>query len=408
MRIYNNIILFGLVITTLFSCTISTAPLKILAVEQLDGAPRSESGYELGVSAQFAGMLGGHIAIAGGCNFPGIPAAEGGAKRFYKGVYIADTIVEDWLLKWRKVGELLAPSAYGVAIPIDGKIVIIGGSDGKSSLSSVYSISLTQNDSITVDSLPSLPYTMDNMAGAIIDSVIFLVGGNVGGVPSNKMISLDLDSLQFGWRAEEPFPYEARTQLQLVACSNDGFDDGSRDDDALYLFGGFAYYGANKKPTLSTSSLCYSLNSRKWSSVATPISSDSVAVSLGGGCSVALGGGFILSVGGVNKDIFERALLTDWRFSQATISGDIYNIDSLKAIKNEYLMKSATWYEFNDKAMLYDTKSDKWFDLGSHNSLARAGAAIVNDKGLIYNIGGELKPGVRSPKTSKITLGSNN
>ena len=40
-----------------------------------------------GVSAPFAGVVGEKIVVIGGCNFPGVPAAEGGQKLFYGNVY---------------------------------------------------------------------------------------------------------------------------------------------------------------------------------------------------------------------------------------------------------------------------------------------------------------------------------
>ena len=36
-----------------------------------------------GVSAPFSGVVGDKIVVIGGCNFPDVPAAEGGSKRYY-------------------------------------------------------------------------------------------------------------------------------------------------------------------------------------------------------------------------------------------------------------------------------------------------------------------------------------
>ena len=40
-----------------------------------------------GVSAPFAGFAGSTLIVAGGCNFPDKPAAEGGKKVYYAQVY---------------------------------------------------------------------------------------------------------------------------------------------------------------------------------------------------------------------------------------------------------------------------------------------------------------------------------
>ena len=52
------------------------------AVEYRVLSPLDVGGGE-GVSAPFAGIIGNHLVVAGGCNFPDLPAAEGGAKKFY-------------------------------------------------------------------------------------------------------------------------------------------------------------------------------------------------------------------------------------------------------------------------------------------------------------------------------------
>ena len=51
------------------------------------GAP-ADTAYRKGVSAAFAGLIGDHLVLAGGCNVPDRPAADGGAKRYYDDVYV--------------------------------------------------------------------------------------------------------------------------------------------------------------------------------------------------------------------------------------------------------------------------------------------------------------------------------
>ena len=50
-------------------------------------------GYPLpkGVSAPFAGFIGDWLVVAGGCNFPDIPASEGGKKVYYPGICTGHT-----------------------------------------------------------------------------------------------------------------------------------------------------------------------------------------------------------------------------------------------------------------------------------------------------------------------------
>ncbi len=92
------------------------------------------------MSAAYAGILNDKLILAGGCNFPDVPAAEGGKKRFYKGVYMAD-IKSDNISEWKKIGDLPQNSAYGDAVNYNNKIIIAGGQNESSALRSVFTIS---------------------------------------------------------------------------------------------------------------------------------------------------------------------------------------------------------------------------------------------------------------------------
>lgn len=82
--------------------------------------------YAKGVSASFAGCIDDMLLLAGGANFPDIPAEKGGSKMYYKDVYAA-SIAEDTLLSWQKVGELPQPIAYGFSVSTPEGVVCVGG-----------------------------------------------------------------------------------------------------------------------------------------------------------------------------------------------------------------------------------------------------------------------------------------
>ena len=138
-----------------------------ISVQKMTGFPEGEPGFSLGVSACYAGIYQGELLIAGGCNFPETPAAEGGKKKFYQGIYAADASA-DSVFVWRKVGQLPVAAAYGVSVSTPRGIVCVGGSNENGSLSTVYRLSLSDDkQAVIVDTLPSLPCTMDNMSGSV-------------------------------------------------------------------------------------------------------------------------------------------------------------------------------------------------------------------------------------------------
>lgn len=346
-------------------------------LNQTTGFPSHEEGMENGVSACYAGALGGKLIMAGGCNFPDVPASEGGKKKFYKGIYAAD-ITADSVLNWRKVGELPFASAYGVAAVYNDRLICAGGTDGARSLTDVFSVRLNEDGrSAIIDSLPSLPESLDNFCGTVTGRFLLLAGGNRKGVPSNTFWCLDLEDNEAGWAELPSFPGEARTQ---AVCAAEAQNDGYR----FYIWGGFAAASAGNEASLSTDGYCYSSDTKQWTAVAAPCDENGEALSVGGGTAVTVDNRWVLCTGGVNKDIF---------------------LSALRAPMEGYMLHEPEWYKFNDRLMVYDMKEDAWNTVIRSSHLARAGAVLVsggNDS--FYNINGELKPGIRTPEITRIWL----
>ena len=86
--------------------------------------PALQASAGQGVAAPFAGTLGdGTIVVAGGCNFPDRPAAQGGAKRFYDEVWTRSADAQ----QWQVAGRLPYPAAYGMSVSVGDGVVCIGG-----------------------------------------------------------------------------------------------------------------------------------------------------------------------------------------------------------------------------------------------------------------------------------------
>lgn len=131
----------------------------------------------------------------------------------------------DTAFEWKKIGQLPQAAAYGVTISTEKGLICVGGTTATHSLSDVFLLSL-QKDTLKRDTLPSLPVTMDNMAGALVGHSLYIVGGNVNGIPSSAMYMLDLLDLSGGWKRETDIPGEPRVQPVCVA-----------QDGKLYVWG---------------------------------------------------------------------------------------------------------------------------------------------------------------------------
>lgn len=277
----------------------------------------------------------------------------------------------DTAFEWKKIGQLSQAAAYGVTISTEKGLICVGGTTATHSLSDVFLLSL-QKDTLKRETLPSLPVTMDNMAGALVGHSLYIVGGNVNGIPSSAMYMLDLSDLSGGWKRETDIPGEPRVQPVCVA-----------QDGKLYVWGGFAPAVEGHQASLSVDGYMYSPETKEWSSVATPYDAEGNEISLGGGMGTSFGEGMILCAGGVDKDIFLKAL-------QGIYAG------------KEYLSHPVEWYRFNRNLLLYHPQTDKWTTLGEYEQGARAGAVIVSQDGFHYIINGELKPGIRTNEINRI------
>ena len=184
-----------------------------------------------GVAAPFAGVLGNDLVVAGGCNFPEIPAAEGGAKRFYAEIFALDLSDPHG---WLKLGELPKPLAYGATVAVPEGLVCIGGtSDGKTSESAVYLLTSQNLKTSKPQSLPSLPIGLDQHAAVYDNGTIYVAGGQIDGKPNRSIFALEYGKNAKKWvEMFQTTDDEARLQPCLVVQNGEIGQE-------LYLFGGF-------------------------------------------------------------------------------------------------------------------------------------------------------------------------
>lgn len=339
----------------------------VYVTEKAYDVPTFEKGYEHGVSAMYAAATENALYIAGGCNFPDTPAAEGGNKVYYKGIY---RIATDGKGEWEMVGELPEASAYGVSLQSAERWIIAGGMNSDGASASVYSIDLA---TMQTDTLPPLPCTVDNAAGAIAGSTIYITGGN--GTAGNRMFALDMQN-GTQWNELPAMPSQPRVQPICAATGN-----------AIYVWGGFSPATDEHEAVVHTDGVKYDISTGEWQQIGNIVADDKT-ITLSGGTAVAINDSIIIAAGSVDKDIFLDA-----------ISGR-YEL----VAKSDYMYKPAEWYRFNSRLMQYNTESSEWRVLSTDSRHARAGALLVRQNNSLYLVCGELKPGIRSQEISRISI----
>ncbi|MDE7024600.1 MAG: cyclically-permuted mutarotase family protein, partial [Paramuribaculum sp.] len=215
---------------------------------EVDNAPiyAMEQGIEAGLSGCFAAPANSRLVIAGGCNFPGDPFAPGATKKFYKGIYTADTAQ----MLWQLAGELPEPMAYGATAITPKGIALIGGTSPTAALATCYLLTF-DNEHPQLTSLPQLPQPIDNAYAAAIGNKVYIAGGNINGTPSRSLFMLNLDSETPQWQKLGDMPGNPRVQPVMASGVN------AKGETCLYIFGGFAGRHGKNEPTLELNGLCY-------------------------------------------------------------------------------------------------------------------------------------------------------
>ncbi|MCK7555501.1 galactose oxidase [Chitinophaga sedimenti] len=126
-----------------------------------------------GFAGSFAGVAGNALLVAGGANFPnGGTPWNGGKKTWYDKVFVLDR--PDG--QWKEAGQLPRPLGYGVSVSTAAGLICIGGSNADGHYSDVFRLKWAEGV-LSVDTLPSLPATLANTCGAMVDSCIYVAGG---------------------------------------------------------------------------------------------------------------------------------------------------------------------------------------------------------------------------------------
>lgn len=377
-----------------FSCNgeYGVNAVKVSALPELYVFERN--GHKEGVSAAFGGVLEDAILVAGGCNFPGIPAADGGAKVYYNQIYVLRD-PENPGAKWQEVGRLPVEVANGASVSLPEGVVCIGGCNVDGSFREVWLLKWdTERERVIVDTLPALPFAMDNMGAATDGKNIYVAGGNCNGKPLNRCFVLHgLESQT--WEELPAFPGTAR--LQPVGVVQDG---------KFFLMGGFQPVWNGEESVLGSQGLVFSPITNQWSELSELIpQGEQESRALIGAAGVALNGGKIVFLGGVNREVFKRAVDMPVLQKRTEMEGRMTELAALKQEQAMYLKREVDWYHFNGQLLFYDSRKDTWTSVGEWPELARAGAVVVYYRGRLVVINGETKPGIRSTGVYRVDLG---
>ena len=330
---------------------IGLAACKTETMKVTELKPIPDAAYAKGVSAPFCGVVGDVLVVAGGANFPDKSLLEGGAKRVYADIWACEA--GDWV----HAGVLPDSTAYGATFAVDGALILAGGNVCGVTTDKVYELKLQEGKAV-LRALPPLPVPMEQGGWTRDGDKLYLVGG----VGTTGVYACTVGAYEWTKVADLPEPL-----VQPVAFASGG---------KLYVWGGF------NPETLEVSDKGIVLEGGAWRATA-PIPDEGTFV---GATGATLPDGRLAVVGGVNRAIFARAL------------------HNTPEDRIPYLSKEPAEYQFRQAVYTFDPVTETWAQPGSVPACALAGPGVAAfGANALYVAGGELKPGVRSPKIFALT-----
>ena len=212
-----------------------------------------------------------------------------------------------------------------------------------------------------VEELPAMPIAMDNSTGALQGDSLVVFSDRI-------LYSLNLADVQQGWK------FRTKTSAQRLQPVS-GFVGGD-----FCVWGGYKQKTDEAEASLSSDGMRFH-NDSIIAIDGPRHPTHQEKLSLCGAAAVNLNADMVVVMGGVDNDIFLHAL---------------------NSPAPDYLTHPSEWYRFSPWLFSYGRKG--WNPVGQSRHVARAGASLVAHKGILYLIGGELKPGIRVPSVCRITI----
>lgn len=321
--------------------------------------------YAEGVAGAFSGIVGNKLILAGGYNYPQNTIHNMAEKQYFKDIFLSEVSSSPKKLSWKKMGELTEELANGAAVTTDTALYLIGGSNKNGAKATCIEIKPVAN-SLKCETISWLPVTVSDSGAACIDDYLYVVGGIQNGKPSNDVYRMNLKGDRKKWEKLPPVPEDSRIQ-PIVATQKD-----ASGKTLLYVWAGFSGWG--NSADLICGGYKYNPNTNQWLGLGAPLKNEK-RVYLGGGNALPLGEDKIIAFGGFNYEVLRNSLVKP---------------------DAEYNAHAPEWYKHNQEVYCFDTKTNKWSNIGELPALGTVHAGSAKFGNNIYNISGEIKPGTNT------------
>lgn len=336
-----------------------------------------------GLAGAMGGLHNGALLVAGGSNFPDRMPWHGGRKKYWRDIYVLLEESPQAKFRWfERTFKLPFPLAYGASAASEEGILLIGGENAQGIQSTVY---MLQWDAIKMDvslqPMPSLPIPLTNSSAAVINNVVFVVGGETTDGVSDALFSLDLASPD-GWKELAPLPL-ALSHAVAVSQSNG-------DYSCLYVVGGRTGNPSGVSE-LHASTFRFDPRKNAWDRMSDISDGVRTTTTLSAATGLAIGVSHILVFGGDKGDVFKRIQNYNARIASSQ------NPKAKQELQKEKERLLTAHPGFSRDVFLFNTVTDEWTSIGAMPAAhVTTFAAQWGNNILIPS--GEIKPGIRTPQ----------
>ncbi|UCX05735.1 hypothetical protein FJ709_15320 [Shewanella glacialimarina] len=330
----------------------------------------------IGISGAYSAFIGDYLIVAGGANFPnGHPFFDQGAKVFYSDIFVFD--VNDGKLNEIAHGHLPMKSGHGATVVVGNSLYLIGGKNNQQAFNSIIKLTLDQTQKPIVEVIGRLPFTWSSGGAAWQSDALYLFAGKQNDQVSNQVCKYSFITANcIDASTMPPIPGLMRSDFPAIHHHNH-----------FYVFGGLNL-SAGKDHYVLTDAYVFDFKKLRWKILA-PITLDKKPFSVVGGGVASLENGQLVLLGGVNREIFNNAIL-----QLTTLKGN-----DLRAFNQDYFSLSEADINFSRHQVTYNIANDSWDVLSDDVPFwGGAGPLTISQNGhRLYWISGEIKPVIRSP-----------
>lgn len=389
MRFLNLIVIMALFFQ---SCkenkTINQHPIKI-KWDTLAVIPSPVKGQvQYGLSGLIAGVTDNCIVVAGGSNFKNKVPWEGGVKTYYNDLYVLK--MGHHGASWSLITKMPFSLAYSASISANNSVYAIGGEDENGPSNRFFRIQV-EGDSVEMEDLPPLPYQLASPGAALVDSIIYLAGGdNKAGNATEHFLAFNINEPEQGW-VELPNLPEAMSHMVETSL----FDG---HEECIYLFGGRRKSGITSQ--FIKHIWKYSPSAKVWTLIGEMKLSGGIGFGLSAGTGLAYKNRYALLLGGDEGKIYNQTERYNDEIAHET------NAKKRQELIDQKISSLSHHPGFSKDIFLYDVLTGSFSKLGEIPGKTQVTTNAFWWNNQIVIPGGEVRPGIRTAIISRGTITS--